>query len=144
MKQTNINDKLDIEKRAQACQYIGKLFYLAGMSFNVARLDEFKWAVEAIGQYSPNMKPPSYNEQRVLILKKEVAYINELLSDHKEFLRKYGCSIMSDGWTSRTNRTLMNFLVNCPSRTMFMKSIDASSFMKTGEKTFELLDAFVE
>ena len=27
---------------------------------------------------------------------------------------------------------------------MLVKSIDASSFMKTGEKTFELLDAFVE
>ena len=49
MKQTNINDKLDKEKRVQACQYIGQLFYLAGIPFNVARLDEFKWAVEAIG-----------------------------------------------------------------------------------------------
>ena len=38
----------------------------------------------------------------------------------------------------------MNFLVNCPIGTMFMESIDASSFMKTGEKTFELLDKFVE
>ena len=80
------------------------------------------------------MKPPSYNELRVPILKKEVAYTNELLCDHKEFFRKYGYSIMSDGWTSRTNRTLMNFLVNCPSGTMFVKSIDASSFMKTGKK----------
>ena len=51
---------------------------------------------------------------------------------------------MSDGWTSRTNKTLINFLVNCPTGTMFVKSIDASSFMKTREKTFELLDAFVE
>ena len=51
---------------------------------------------------------------------------------------------MSDGWTSRTNRTLINFLVNCSSGTMFVKSIDASSFMKIGEKTFELLDAFVD
>ena len=144
MKQTNINDKLDKEKRAQACQYIGWLFYLASIPFNVARLDEFKWAVEAIRQYGPNMKPPSYNELRVPILKKEVAYTNELLSDHKEFLRKYGCFIMSDGWTSRTNRTLMNFLVNCPFGTMFVKSIDASSFMKIWEKTFELLNAFVE
>ena len=49
MKQTNINDKLDKEKRAQACQYIGRLFYLAGIPFNVAHLDEFKCAVEAIG-----------------------------------------------------------------------------------------------
>ena len=29
--QTNINDKFDKEKRAQACQYIGRLFYLVGI-----------------------------------------------------------------------------------------------------------------
>ena len=51
---------------------------------------------------------------------------------------------MANEWTSKTNRTLMNFLVNCPFGTMFVKSIDALFFMKTGEKTFELLDAFVD
>ena len=102
--QTNINDKFDKEKRAQACQYIGRLFYLVGIPFNVARLDAFKWVIESIWQYDPNMKPPSYHELRVPILKKEAAYTNELLSDHKESWKKYDCSIMSDGWTSRTNR----------------------------------------
>ena len=67
------------EKRAQACQYIGRLFYLAGILFNVACLDEFKQAVEAIEQYGPNIKPFSYHELRVPILKKKVAYTNELL-----------------------------------------------------------------
>ena len=38
----------------------------------------------------------------------------------------------------------MNFLVNCLVGTMFMESIDASSFMKTGEKTFKLLGKLVE
>ena len=118
MKQTNINDKLDKEKRAQAYQYIGQLFYLASIPFNVACLDEFKWTIEAIGQFNPNMKPPSYHELRVSINKKEVTYTNVLLSGHKESWRKHGCSIMSDEWTSRTNRTLMKFLVNCPSGTM--------------------------
>ena len=84
MKQTNIKDKFDKEKRAQACQYIGRLFYLAGILFNVACLDKFKWAVEAIRQYGPNMMPLSYHELRVPILKKKLAYTNELLSDHKE------------------------------------------------------------
>ena len=37
------------EKRAQSCKYIGRLFYIASISFNVASLDEFKWIVEAIG-----------------------------------------------------------------------------------------------
>ena len=90
------------------------------------------------------MKPPSYHELRVSILKKEVACTNELLSSHKGSWRKHGCSIMANEWTSKTNRTLMNFLVNCPFGTMFVKSIDASSFMKTREKTFKLLDAFVD
>ena len=94
MKQTNIYDKFDKKKRAQACQYIDQLFYIASIPFNIARLDEFKWT--AIGQYSPNKKPPSYHELRVSILKKEVAYTNELLSGHKESWRKHGCSIMSD------------------------------------------------
>ena len=61
MKQTNIYDKFDKEKRAQACQYIGWLFYMAGIPFNIACLDEFKRTIEAIGQYNPNMKPPSYH-----------------------------------------------------------------------------------
>ena len=54
MKQTNIYDKFDKEKRAQACQYIGRLFYLADIAFNAAHLDAFKWAIEDIGQYGPN------------------------------------------------------------------------------------------
>ena len=50
---------------------------------------------------------------------------------------------MSDGWTDQRGQSLMNFLVNCPTGTMFVKSIDASSYVKTGEKMFELLDSFV-
>ena len=126
------------------CQYIGRFFYQAGISFNVARMDSFKWMIEAIGKYSPNMKPPSYHELRVPILRKEVEYTNDLLKNHKDLWVKHGCSIMSDGWTSRTNRSLINFMVNCPAGTMFVRSIDASSYVKTGEKLFKLLDEFVE
>ena len=54
MKQTNINIKFDKEKRAQACQYIGQLFYLADIPFNATCLDAFKWAIEDIGLYGPN------------------------------------------------------------------------------------------
>ena len=45
---------------------------------------------------------------------------------------------MSDGWTDRKERSLVNFLVNSSRGTMFMKSIDASSMVKTGDKLFEL------
>ena len=96
--------------------------------------------VEAIGQYGPNLKPPSYHELRVPILRKEVTYTNELLGNHKDVWVRQGCSIMSDGWSSRTYRTLINFLVNCLMGTMFVMSIDASSIIKIGEKIFNMLD----
>ncbi|RDX70610.1 hypothetical protein CR513_50129, partial [Mucuna pruriens] len=51
---------------------------------------------------------------------------------------------MSYGWTDRKNRTLINFLINCSLGTMFIKSIDASDFMKTGDKIYQLLNGFVE
>ncbi len=71
-------------------------FYQAGILFNVARLDTFKCVVEAIGQDEPGLKPPSYREFRVPLLKKEVEHTNELLNNHKEDWKKHGCTIMSD------------------------------------------------
>ena len=51
---------------------------------------------------------------------------------------------MADGWTDGKGRTLINFLVNCPKGSMFIESIDASSYSKDGQKLFELLDKYVE
>ena len=65
------------------------------------------------------------------------------MKDHNVAWMKYEVSIMSDGLIDRRNQTLIKFLVNCLIGTMFMESINASSFMKIGEKTFELLDNLV-
>ncbi|KAG5003386.1 hypothetical protein JHK82_027399 [Glycine max] len=89
---------------------------------------------EAIGTYGPHLKPPSYHELRVPLLKKELEYTKGLLRGHEEERIKYGCLII----------TLINFLVNCSLGTQFVKSVDASEYMKTSQKIFELLDSFVE
>ena len=51
---------------------------------------------------------------------------------------------MSDGWTNRKERILVNFLVNCSKGTVVMQSIDVSSMIKMRKKMFELLDKWVE
>ena len=66
------------------------------------------------------------------------------MSSHKAEWAKVGCTVMADGWTDRRNRTLINFLVNSPKDTMFIESIDASSYVKDGKKMFELLDNFAD
>ncbi|XP_073053699.1 uncharacterized protein [Primulina eburnea] len=132
LRQTNINDDCDKELRDRTVQKIARFMYQAAISFNAAHLDSFKEMIEAIGQYGPNLKPPSYHESRVPLLQKEIAYTNELLKENRDECEKYGCSIMSDGWTDRKHRTLINFLVNSPKGTMFLESVDASAHVKTG------------
>lgn len=50
---------------------------------------------------------------------------------------------MFDGWTDGRGRTLINFLINSLGGTMFVKSIDASADVKTGQAIFQMLDKFV-
>ncbi|XP_058755022.1 uncharacterized protein LOC131628172 [Vicia villosa] len=143
-KQTSLNDACDKKARASCCQYIARFFYRNGIAFNVAKSKSFKLMVEAIGMYGAHLKPPSYHELRVPLLQDELRLTHEMLSTNKKEQEKYGCSIMSDGWTDTKGRTLINFLVNSPAGTMFVKSVDASADMKTGQKLFQLLDSFVE
>ncbi|XP_050889717.1 uncharacterized protein LOC127095008 [Lathyrus oleraceus] len=51
---------------------------------------------------------------------------------------------MTDGWTDQKRRTIINFLVNSPMGTFFLKSIDASSISKTTDKVFKMMDDIVE
>ncbi|KAI7728266.1 hypothetical protein M8C21_020908 [Ambrosia artemisiifolia] len=142
--QTSINDACDKELRERMVQKLLRFFYQAGIAFNVAKLDSFKEMIGSIGNYGANLKPPSYHELRVPLLKNEVDNVEKWIEGQKVEWSKFGCSIMSDGWTDRRHRTLINFLVNSSKRTVFMESIDASSYAKTGEKLFDLLDKFVE
>jgi len=46
---------------------------------------------------------------------------------------------MSDAWTDRKQQCLINFFVNSHARTMFVKSIDGSKFLKIREILFEMI-----
>jgi hypothetical protein len=142
-KQMTMSEVYNKEGRDVCVQYIARWFYCYGIPFYVARDEAFFVMIEAIGQFGPGLKPPSYHELRVPLLRKEVEYTKNLLKVHEDAIKKYGCTLMSDGWTNRKDRTLINFLVNCPTGTIFVESIDASSYIKTGEKMFELLDSMI-
>ena len=143
-RQTTISDAYKKEKREEVCQLFARWMYDAGIPFNAVNYDSFAAFVEGVGQYGPGMKPPSYHEVRVPLLKKELEHTNSLMKDYREEWAKKGCSIMADGWTDRRGRTLINFLVNSPKGSVFIESIDASSYVKSGAKMFELLDKFVK
>jgi hypothetical protein len=144
MKQAMMSEIYNKEGRDMTAQYIARWFYRNNISFHAAQDEAFAVMIEAIGKFGSGLRPPSFHELRVPFLQKEVAYTRDLLKVHEEAIKKYGCSLMSDGWTDRKDRTLINFLVNCPTGTMFLESIDASSYVKTRGKNFELLDGMVD
>nr|KYP48765.1 hypothetical protein KK1_029567 [Cajanus cajan] len=125
-------------------QYIARFWYQAGISFNLIKLESFQDMIREIGHFGKHLKAPSYHDIRVPLLQKEVEFTNELMKPLKDQWASFGCSLMSDAWTDRKQRSIINFLVNSSSGTMFLRSVDASDYVKTGEKIFELLDSIVE
>lgn len=143
VRQTTIDETLDPGKVQYATQCIAKFFYQAGIAFNAARLESFKKMIHAVGE-CPGMKPPSYHDLRVPLLDKEVKNTEERLETHRKEWELTGCTLMCDGWTDRRNRSLVNFLVNSPRGTVFLDTVDTSSYSKTGARLFELMSKFIE
>ncbi|XP_042452411.1 uncharacterized protein LOC122037026 isoform X2 [Zingiber officinale] len=142
--QTTINGIFKKNLREEACQGIASFFYNNAIPFHVAKSDEFKKMLDLVARHGIGFKPPSYHEIRVKYLKQQVDCTKEVIEQHKAFWKKMGCTIMTDGWTDKRRRTILNFLVNSPMGTIFLKSIDASDISKTANKIFKLMDEIVE
>ncbi|CAN7093292.1 unnamed protein product [Brassica rapa subsp. narinosa] len=68
-----------------------------------------------------------------------------MLLQHKNEWASKGCSLMSDGWRdSVVQKDIVNFLVNSPKGSVFMKSKEVSEVVKDATLLFKLLDEMVE
>ncbi|RDX73526.1 hypothetical protein CR513_46856, partial [Mucuna pruriens] len=92
---TSINDSCQKDARARTIQYAACFFYKNGIPFNVVQLNSFKLMIEVVENYCLHLKPPSYHELRVPLLKKELEYTKDLLRGHEEEQMKYECSIIT-------------------------------------------------
>ncbi|XP_022004129.1 uncharacterized protein LOC110901626 [Helianthus annuus] len=144
-KQKNINAVYRKELRNKACKEVARWFYDAGLPFNASNYDSFRKVVEAIGQFGPGMKPPTMYELRVSFLQDEVKEVDLLINEHKKEWKVKGCSILSDGWRdSVVQKEIINFVVNSPKGSVFIKSLDVSEVTLNADFLFKLLDAMVE
>ncbi|KAG2254376.1 hypothetical protein Bca52824_084512 [Brassica carinata] len=84
-------------------------------------------------------------ELRVPLLNKEVHNTLLQTEENKKEWASKGCSLMSDGWRdSVAKKDIVNFLVNSPKGSVFMKSTDVSEVVKDAKLLFDLLDDMVE
>ncbi|KAF5761694.1 putative ribonuclease H-like superfamily [Helianthus annuus] len=91
--------------------------------------------IESIGQFGPGMKPPSMYGLSVPLL----------IEEHKKEWANKGCSILSDGWRdSVVQKDILNFMVNSPKGSVFLRSLDVSAVSKDAALLCRVLDAMVE
>jgi len=119
-------------------------FYECGIPFNVAVARQFQIAVEATAQYGSGYKPPTPYQLGDPLLQEAVKSTSTMREEHERAWKHYGCTLMSDGWSDRRGRHLINFLVNSPEGTYFLESIDASSEVHDAYMLAGLLEKKVE
>ncbi|XP_066324564.1 uncharacterized protein [Miscanthus floridulus] len=78
------------------------------------------------------------------LLGKAVEQVNKIKEKHEAAWKQYGCTLMSDGWTDRWGRHLINFLVNSPEGTFFLESVDASSEVHDAPMLADLLQQRID
>ncbi|XP_019253995.1 PREDICTED: uncharacterized protein LOC109232704 [Nicotiana attenuata] len=138
-----VDAKAILRDRAVTC--FARWMYDAGLPFNcVNYTDTFAAFIEAVGQYGPGMKPPTYYEVSGPYLKKEVVEVNKIVEEHKVEWNKFGCSIMMDKWTARNGKMITNILVNSPKGSLFLESVDASDSSTDSTKMFSLFKSTID
>ncbi|KAI3818669.1 hypothetical protein L1987_12484 [Smallanthus sonchifolius] len=118
--------------------------YSVGLPFNAVRDEGFQDMINVIGEYGRGMPTPSYHNIRVTLMKKRLEETKKFVDSFRPHWEEYRCSIMSDFWTDGKGRCLINFLVNCPIGTIFLKSIDASEHVKNAQLIVEMINEVIE
>ena len=123
---------------------VGRFFYDVCIPINSVNFFYFKPMLDAIVEIGSRYKGQSYHQLRVNILKDAKKEVHLLMNSYREVWARIRCTIMGDGWKDNRQRTLINFLVYCPQRILFVKSVDAYDIVKDSTKLFNLFDEIIE
>ena len=81
---------------------------MEAIPFNACDNDGFKQMVEAIGQFGAGLEPPTQYDLRERLLEEEYTRTKSLLQEREAEKLKNRCSIMTDVWSVRKRRSIMN------------------------------------
>jgi hypothetical protein len=132
------------EEKERTDMYVADFIYESGLPLNVINSRAFEIMLEAVGQYGPGYVKPSYHDVRVPLLEKAKKSVDEIKKTHELAWTEFGCTLMSDGWTDRRGRHLINFLVNSPASTFFLESVNASSETADAQMLAALLEKRID
>ncbi|KAJ1415465.1 Zinc finger, BED-type [Sesbania bispinosa] len=143
--ETPLGRAFNNEARDHLSCEIARLFYSAGLPFNLARNPYFISAFSyAANNPISGFLPPSYNAIRTTLLQREKAHILKLLQPIKDTWSEKGVSLVTDGWTDAQRRPLINFMAISDSGPMFLKAVDGSGEFKDKHYISDLVFSVID
>ncbi|CAN6557378.1 unnamed protein product [Malus baccata var. baccata] len=119
--QTTLNTPFKKEERRQASRALARWFYTIVIPFNAANNEYYVHAMKLVSNFGPDFDAPTCHEYRTWMLKEKVEDVQ-----------------------NGKSRCLINFLVNSPQGTWFLKSVDASTSIKNGDLLYNYLDDVIQ
>ncbi|KAM0906231.1 hypothetical protein ACQ4PT_016912 [Festuca glaucescens] len=87
---------------------------------------------------------PTAYEMGGPFLQKRKRKLMESFKNHHDAWSSTGCTVMTDAWTDKRSRGVMNLVVHSATRALFLDSVDCSSIKKDGKYIFELVDKCID
>ena len=100
--------------------------------------------INTIAEAGSNVKGPTGYQIGNQYLKKEVKKVKGYIASIKAKWQQYGCTIMCDGWSSRTKMPIINFMIYCDRHIIYHTLVDTTNIRKTADYIFSLMDKVVD
>ncbi|XP_010532512.1 PREDICTED: uncharacterized protein LOC104808522 [Tarenaya hassleriana] len=123
---------------------IGRFLFDIGADFDAVNSVNFQPMIDAVVSGGFEMSIPTQHDLRGWILKNCVEETKKDIDESRPLWKRTGCSILVEQLDSGNGPKILNFLVYCPEKVVFLKSVDASEIITSADKLYELLKEVVE
>ena len=124
---------------------ISKFFLFNAIPFNAADSGPYYQSIiDTIAEVGSGIKGPTGYQIGNTDLEEEVQELEVYITTLKAKWPIYGSTIMCDGWSSRTRKPIINFMIYRDRSIIYHSSVDTTNILKTTDYIFSLMDKVVE
>ncbi|XP_027171531.1 uncharacterized protein LOC113771111 [Coffea eugenioides] len=143
-KQKSFKSMFATENIKRVGKAVSKFFHFNAIPFHAADNPYYQSMIDEIAKAGSGIKGPSAYQIGNEYLDEEFEELEKYLGDIYDKFSTFGCTLMCDGWSTRTKHPIINFMVYCDRHMIYHSSVDCTNVKKTDEYIFKLMDEVVE
>nr|XP_027090180.1 uncharacterized protein LOC113711200 [Coffea arabica] len=143
-KQKSVKSMFAAKNIKRVGKAISKFFHFNAIPFHAADNPYYQSMIDEIAKVGSGIKGPSAYQIGNEYLDEEFEELEKYLGDIYDKFSTFGCTLMCDGWSTRTKHPIINFMVYCDRHMIYHSSVDCTNVKKIAQYIFKLMDEVVE